>query len=59
VFENRVPRKIFSSKSEEVHVTGEECLVRSFVCVVTDFIWVFNYTRTREDKYIQSSGRET
>ena len=41
MFENRAPRKIFSSKSEEVQVTGEECIVRSFVCVLTDIIWAF------------------
>jgi hypothetical protein len=33
-----MPRKIFSSKREEVHVTGEECIVRSFVCMLTDIM---------------------
>jgi hypothetical protein len=35
VFENRVLRRIFGPKREEVGETGEDCIMRSFItCTV-------------------------
>jgi hypothetical protein len=45
VFENRVLRRIFGPKRDEVQETGENCIMRSFITCVLYLIVVGCYAK--------------